>query len=242
MAENSPHRFSLCRLIPLGLLLFAGAAFTLGGGRQYLTFAALAENRGYLQAFVADNGVLAALGYVLIYAALAALSVPAGMLTTLAGGFLFGPWYGALWALVGSTLGATMVFLAARTGLYGLAATAGPRARHLEAGFREDSFNYLVCLRLVPIFPFWLVNLIAGLAGMRLATYVAATFCGMIPGALVYASLGNGLGALIASGQHPDRYMIFRPPLLLPIVGLALLSLLPVGVKRWRGRRREPAQ
>jgi uncharacterized membrane protein YdjX (TVP38/TMEM64 family) len=242
MAENSPRRFSLCRLIPLGLLLLAGGAFVLSGGRSYLTFAALAENREYLQALAAANGVLAALGYMLIYAALTALSVPGAMLMTLAGGFLFGAWFGTLWALVGSTIGATIVFLAARAGLYGLAARAGPRIACIEAGFREDAFNYLLCLRLVPIFPFWLVNLIAGLAGMRLAAYVAATFCGMMPGAFVYASLGNGLGALIANGEHPDRYMIFRPYILLPIVGLALLSLLPVVFKRWRGRRREPAR
>jgi uncharacterized membrane protein YdjX (TVP38/TMEM64 family) len=88
-----------------------------------------------------------------------------------------------------------------------------------------------------------LVNLIAGLAGMRLLSYVAATFLGMVPGALVYASLGNGVGALIANGQHPDRYMIFRPNILLPIIGLAVLALLPVVYKRWRGgRRHEPAQ
>jgi uncharacterized membrane protein YdjX (TVP38/TMEM64 family) len=134
------------------------------------------------------------------------------------------------------------VFLAARNGLYGLAARIGARAERLEAGFREDAFSYLFCLRLVPLVPFWLVNLIAGVAGLRLATYVAATFCGMIPGALVYASLGNGVGTLIESGQHPDRYMIFRPNILLPIIGLAALALLPVVYKRWRGRSHEPAQ
>ena len=90
------------------------------------------------------------------------------MLLTLTAGFLFGPWLGAIYALVGATLGATVVFLAARSGLYGLAARAGPRGRRLEAGFRADAFNYLLVLRLIPVFPFWLVNLVAGLAGMRL--------------------------------------------------------------------------
>ena len=98
-----------------------------------------------------------------------------------------------------------MVFLAARAGLQGLIGRTGPRGQRLEAGFREDAFSYLLSLRLVPIFPFWLVNLIAGLAGMRLSTYVAATFLGMIPGALVYASLGSGAGALIAAGCIPTR-------------------------------------
>jgi uncharacterized membrane protein YdjX (TVP38/TMEM64 family) len=230
MADNRLRRFPLRRLIPLGLLILAGVAFVLCGGRGYLTFAALAEHHEFLESLVAASG------------ALTAMSVPGAMLMTLAGGLLFGPWLGALYALTAATLGATAVFLAARNGLYGLTARIGARAERLEAGFREDAFSYLFCLRLVPLVPFWLVNLIAGVAGIRLATYVAATFCGMLPGALVYASLGNGVGALIESGQHPDRYMIFRPNILLPIIGLAMLALLPVVYKRWRGRRHEPAQ
>jgi uncharacterized membrane protein YdjX (TVP38/TMEM64 family) len=164
------------------------------------------------------------------------------MLLTLAAGFLFGPWLGTLYALVGATIGAVTVFLAARAGLAGLAERAGPRATRLEAGFREDAFNYLLCLRLVPVFPFWLVNLVAGAMEIRLSVYIIATFLGMIPGAFVYASLGNGIGALIAAGQHPDRYMIFRPSILLPLIGLAALALVPVIAKRRRGRSHEPAQ
>ncbi|HXP03613.1 MAG TPA: TVP38/TMEM64 family protein [Stellaceae bacterium] len=243
MAETSPHRCSFCRLIPLGVLLLAAGVFVLCGGRSYLTFATLAHNQDFLRGLVIDGGILAVLGYVLLYAGLTALSIPSAMLMTLAGGFFFGPWLGATYALTGATLGATAVFLAARVGLYGLAACAGPRVQRLEAGFREDAFSYLLCLRLVPVVPFWLVNLIAGLMGMRVLSYIAATFLGMVPGALVYASLGNGVGALIANGQHPDRYMIFRPYILLPIIGLAVLALVPVVYKRWRGgRRHEPAQ
>jgi len=240
MAETNPQIFSLRQLIPLGLLVLAGVVFVLCGGRSYLTFAALAENRDFLRGLVINGGILAVLGYMLLYAGLTALSFPSAMLMTLAGGFLFGPWLGASYALVGSTLGATAVFLAARAGLCGLAARGGPHIARLEAGFREDAFNYLLCLRLVPIVPFWLVNLIAGIAGIRLRSYVAATFLGMIPGAIVYASVGNGLDQVM---EHPDRYMIFRPNILLPIVGLAVLALLPVVYKRWRaGRRHEPAQ
>jgi uncharacterized membrane protein YdjX (TVP38/TMEM64 family) len=240
MAEPNPRRFSFRRLIPLGLLLVAGGVFVLCGGKRYLNFAAFAENQDLLRSLVIDGGILAVLGYILLYAGLTALSVPSAMLMTLAGGFLFGSWLGATYALVGSTLGATAVFLAARAGLYGLAARGGPRAQRLEAGFREDAFSYLLCLRLVPLVPFWLVNLIAGLAGIPLWSYVAATFLGMVPGAIVYANLGHGLGQAV---QHPDRYMIFRPAILLPLVGLAVLALVPVIYKRWRGgRRHEPAQ
>jgi uncharacterized membrane protein YdjX (TVP38/TMEM64 family) len=241
MGDLTLRRFSLYRLIPLGLLVAAGIVFVLCGGRRYLTFAALAEHREFLESVVAASGVVAALGYVLIYAGLTALSIPGAMLMTLTGGFLFGPWLGAALALTAATSGATIVFLTARAGLYGLAAQAGPRAQRLQAGFREDAFNYLLCLRLVPVLPFWLVNLLAGLSGMRLTPYVAATFCGMIPGALVYAGFGSGVGALIETGQHPDRYMTLRPAILLPVVGLAAVALLPVIYKRWRARRHEPA-
>ena len=182
------------------------------------------------------------MGFTLAYAGLTALSVPGAMLMTLAAGFLFGPWLGALYALVGATLGASAVFLAARAGLSDLAEQAGPRVQRLKSGFREDAFSYLLCLRLVPVFPFWLVNLVAGASGMPLWVYVVATFFGMIPGAFVYAGIGNGVSALIASGQHPDPYTIFRPNILLPLLGLALLALLPVIYKRWTGRKREPAQ
>jgi uncharacterized membrane protein YdjX (TVP38/TMEM64 family) len=239
MADPNAQRFSFRRLIPLGVLIVAGAVFVLAGGRQYLTFAALAEHREFLCGLVARGGVLAALGFVLLYAGLTALSVPGAMLMTLAAGFLFGVWLGTVYALIGATIGAGAVFLAARAGLAGLAERAGPRVRRLEAGFREDAFSYLLCLRLVPIFPFWLVNLVAGATGMRLRVYLTATFFGMIPGAFVYASLGNGVGALIAAGRHPDHYVIFRPSILLPLIGLAVLALLPVAYKRWRPR--EPA-
>jgi uncharacterized membrane protein YdjX (TVP38/TMEM64 family) len=242
MVNSSAPRFSFCRLIPLGLLVLAGALFVLAGGRHYLTFTALAEHREFLCNLVAHAGAIAAVGFILGYAGLTALSVPGAMLMTLASGFLFGPWIGTLYALIGATLGAAAVFLAARAGLSGLAARFGPRVVRLEAGFREDAFSYLLCLRLVPIFPFWLVNLVAGATGMRLWVYVVATFFGMIPGAFVYASLGNGVGALIAAGQHPDHYMIFQPSILLPLLGLAVLALLPVAYKRWSGRGREAAR
>ena len=214
MADPNSRSPSLRRLIPLGLLFLAAAVFVLSGGRHYLTFATLVEHHTFLIAFVTQNGTLAALGFILLYAGLTALSVPVAMLMTLASGFLFGPWLGAVYALVAATLGASAVFLAARAGLAGLAERVGPSVQRLQIGFREDAFYYLLCLRLVPIFPFWLVNLVAGASGMQLLIYIAATLFGMVPGAVVYASLGNGVGDLIAAGQHPDHYIIFRPAIL----------------------------
>ena len=157
-----------------------------------------------------------------------------GAVLTIAGGYLLGTWLGALSAVIGATLGATGIFLAARAGFGGLAQRAGPFVGKLEAGFRADAFNYLLVLRLVPIFPFWLVNLVPALVGVRLRSYMLATFLGVIPGTFVYASLGSGLGEIV---QEPDLGIVFHPSVLLPVIGLAVLALIPVSYKHWRGKR-----
>ena len=220
--------------MPLGLVAAAWIAFMLAGGYRYLTFAALAANRDWLCGLVQHWGVLAILAYIAVYGVLIALSVPGAAVLTIAGGLLFGTWVGAVCAVIGATLGATALFLAARAGLGGLAQRAGRFVGRLEAGFRGDAFNYLLVLRLVPIFPFWLVNLVPALVGVSLSTFVIATFLGIIPGSVVYASLGNGLGSVV---EEPDLAIVFKPRVLLPIVGLALLALIPVAYKRWRDRR-----
>jgi uncharacterized membrane protein YdjX (TVP38/TMEM64 family) len=233
--DTSPQRLvSARRLLPLGLLVAAWIGFMLAGGYRYLTFSALAQNRDWLCGLVQQWGILAALVYIAVYSALVALSIPGAAILTIAGGFLFGTWVGGLCALIGATLGATAIFLAARGGLGGLAQRAGRFVGKLEAGFRADAFNYLLVLRLVPIFPFWLVNLVPALVGVRLPTYMLATFLGILPGTFVYASLGNGLGSLV---EEPDLAVIFKPSLIVPIVGLALLALVPVGYKHWRSKK-----
>ncbi len=233
-----PPRFSeLRRLAPLLLLMLVGALFLLLGGGRHLSIAALAANRAWLVAAVARAGVAASAAYILVYATLVALWFPAAELLTITGGFLFGRWFGTLYAVIGATTGATIMFLAARAGLAGLAARTGPRAAALAAGFRRNAFDYLLFLRLLPVFPFWLITIVAGAAGLKLRTFVAGTLIGIIPGAFIYASLGAGLDALIAAGRRPDISVLFRPSILLPLLGLAGLSLLPVVCRRWRRRR-----
>ena len=230
--ETSPQNgISARRLLPLGLLVAAGLAFVAIGGGRYLNFAALAENRDWLCGLVQSWGVVAGLLYIAVYAGLVALSVPGAAVLTIAGGFLFGPWIGTLCAVVGATLGATGIFLATRAGLGGLAQRAGPLAGRLEAGFRADAFNYLLVLRLVFVVPFWLVNLVPALVGVRLSTFVLATFLGIIPGTFVYASFGNGLGDVVG---EPGLGVLLRPSVIGPIIGLVILALVPVGYKRWR--------
>jgi uncharacterized membrane protein YdjX (TVP38/TMEM64 family) len=222
------------RLIPLGVLALGAALFFALGGHRYVSFAALAENREWLVETVAQAGVTGALAFIASYAVLVAISFPGAALLTISSGFLFGPWFGTGYAVGGATIGATIVFLAARAGLAGLAARIGPRADRIAAGFRDNGLNYLLVVRLIPLFPFWLVNLAAGLVGLRLSVFIVGTFIGIIPVTFILANLGNGLGALVAEGQPPDLTVLSSPGILLPLLGLAAFALLPVAFRRWR--------
>jgi len=223
------------RWLPLALLA-AGLGLALALGlHRHLTLDALAAHRVELARFVAQEGILAAAAYVAVYALVVALSVPGATVLTLAGGFLFGTAAATGYAVAGATIGAVAVFLAARSAIGGvLRAKAGPWVARLEGGFRENAFSYMLFLRLVPLFPFWLVNLVPAVLGVPLRVYALATLIGIVPGALVYSSVGNGLGAVLDAGERPDLGLVFRPEILLPLVGLGVLALLPVAVKRWR--------
>ena len=160
---------------------------------------------------------------------------------TLAGGFLFGTVSATIYVVVAATAGATAIFLAARHAFADYVdARAGPRVRAMEEGFRDNALSYLLVLRLVPIFPFWLVNLASALLGVPVRTFVVGTLVGIIPGSFVYAMLGAGLAGVIAAGQRPDLGILFKPEILGALIGLALLSLVPVLYKRIKRARARP--
>jgi uncharacterized membrane protein YdjX (TVP38/TMEM64 family) len=207
----------------------------LTGTLDYLSFAELARNRDWLVGLVEELGFAAPIVFVLVYALCTALSLPTGLLLSTLSGFLFGTWLGGLVNVVGATLGATLIFLAARTALADLLrARAGPFLRKLETGFREDELSYMLVLRLVPLFPFWLVNLAPAFLGVRLSTFIIGTMIGIIPGAWVFVSVGTGLGAILDNGGTPDGSALLEPRVLLSIIGLVVLALIPVIYKRFR--------
>jgi uncharacterized membrane protein YdjX (TVP38/TMEM64 family) len=226
----------LMRFLPLAVLLLAIAAVYASGLADYVSFEQLQHNRAQLHDFVDRHPLLAPLLYMAIYAAVIALSVPGGAVLTVGGGFLFGVGFGTLYVVIAATVGASLVFLAAKTALGdSLRQKAAPWLRRMEDGFRDNALSYLLFLRLIPIFPFWLVNLVPAFLGVPFPTYVVATFLGIIPGTLVYASVGNGLGAVFEAGQSPDLGIIFKPAIILPIIGLAVLALLPVAYRKIKG-------
>jgi uncharacterized membrane protein YdjX (TVP38/TMEM64 family) len=230
---------ALRRFLPLAVLVAAVVAFFALGLGRYLTFQALAEHREWLLAEVARLGFAAPLAFMAIYTTVIALSVPGGAFLTVTAGFLFGTWFGGLYAVIAATCGATVIFLIARTS-FGepLRRRAGPFLRKLEAGFQENAASYLLVLRLVPAFPFWLVNLVPAFLGVSVRTYVVFSFIGMAPATFVYASLGEGLGAIIEAGQSPDLGIIFQWRVLGPLIALAALASLPVIYRWYKARRR----
>lgn len=230
--------FAWGRWLPIGVLVAGLIAFFAFGLNDYVSFDQLALHREALKGWVAEYGLLAALAAGLGYAVMTAFSIPGGALATIVVGFLFGLYAGSAIVVVGATVGATAVFLAARSALGdSLRAKAGKSVRRMEEGFRENAFSYLLFLRLVPVFPFWLVNLVPAFLGVPLRTYVVATVLGIIPGTFVYVSVGNGLGAVFDAGETPDLGIIFRWDILLPIVGLSVLALVPVVYKKLKRRK-----
>lgn len=226
------------RLLSLVILLAVVAAAFAFRIDRYLTLDVLRDNRAALLTYVEHNSLLAALGFMLAYAAVVALSLPGASIMTLAGGFLFGIGLGAGLTVVGATIGAAALFLIARSALGDvLRARAGPFLARMAEGFSKDSFSYLLFLRLVPAFPFWAVNLAPALLGMRLAPFVAATAIGIVPGTTVYSAFGAGLGRVFDAGGEANLKSVFSPTLIAALVGLGVLSLLPIALRRLRERR-----
>ena len=221
------------RLVPLIVVIGGLAAFFLLELNAYLSFEALRHHRQILVAWRSEHFFLLVASFIALYGVIVAFSVPGAVWMTISGGYLFGPMAGTAASVVGATLGAVALFLAARY-CFGdtLRAKAGPAIRKMEAGFHENAFSYLFVLRLVPLFPFWLVNLVPALLRVTLRTFIYTTFFGIIPGTLVFTLVGSGLGSLLDAGQAPDLGIIFELEILLPIAGLVVLSLIPVIYKK----------
>lgn len=222
-------------------LIVAVALFRLSGLDRFLSIEALAENRDWLLAEVGRLGIIAVAVFIAIYAIAVALSLPGALILTITSGFLFGPVLGSVYAVAGATLGAVGLFLFIRVGLGdSMQSRAGGMIDHLRRGFGENALGYLLFLRLLPIFPFWLVNLAAALLAVPLRTFAVATALGIIPGSAVYASFGGGLGSLLDQGKPIDLGSVLTPAVFLPLLALGLLALAPALYRRFN-RSKEAA-
>ncbi len=238
MSEPSGKR-GLVRNLPLiGILIVAAiGAFTL---RDYLSFEALADNREVLVAFRDANYLSTVIVFMAVYIVIVAFSLPGATIATLTGGFLFATFPGALFNIVAATIGATVIFTAARWGLGERLASkmdaSDGAVKKIKDGIDANQWEMLFLIRLVPAVPFFVANLVPALVGVPVARFVITTFLGIIPGAVVYTSVGAGLGEVFAQGEAPNLGIIFEPHILLPILGLCALAALPIVLKALRGK------
>ena len=236
------------RLLPLAIVVAGLIVFFVLGLNRELSLESLVRHHAAIERIVAEHRASAFAAYVLLYITVVAFSIPGALVLTVTGGVVFGTLVGALGAIIGATVGGTIIFLIAR-GAVGeiLVRRAGPTVNKLMAGFRQDAFCYLLFLRLVPLVPFWLVNLVPALAGVRPALFVAATALGIIPGSFVFAFFGSGLDTVIDAQRAAyeaclavggvdchlgfDVHALATPRLVAGFIILGLFALVPVVVK-----------
>jgi uncharacterized membrane protein YdjX (TVP38/TMEM64 family) len=252
----NPARFTAAkRWLPVAVIICLMAVAYGLGVHERISLQSIAAHREELRHFIASNWFQALVIYVLVYACAVALSIPGATLLTIVGGLLFGWLAGAIAAILAATAGATLIFLAAKTSLEeALTRKAGGLVNKIQEGFARDAFNYLLFLRLTPVFPFWLVNIAAALAQVRLRTFVGATLLGITPATFAFSFAGSGLDSIIevqkaaydaclARGDaSPCTFdlqasRLVTPQILVVLGALGFVALLPIGLKRWRAKR-----
>ena len=238
---------------PVIILALMALGFSLGL-HKYLSLQSIADNREALQVFTDKNIVAALCVFMAVYIAAVALSFPGASVLTILAGLLFGWLVGGVAVVFAATLGAVILFKIVHTSFGDvLVKKAGPLLSRINAGFSEDAFNYLLFLRLVPAFPFWLVNIAAALANVKLRTFTLATALGIIPGTFAFASIGSGLDSLITA-QKTDHdacvatqgaaacpfelspSSLITKELIIAFVALGVVSLIPVAIKKWKAK------
>lgn len=224
------------RLLPLAVVLAVGVAgFAMFGDR--LGFQALADSRGDLIAWRDGNFALAAASFIGVYLAVVVFSIPGAIWVSITGGFLFGTVLGTVFNVAAATAGATILFLIARSSLGAwLRDKAAGWVERAARGLERDQISYLLAMRLAPGMPFFVANLIPAFFRVGAVTFVWTTFVGIIPAAIVYTSIGAGIGEVIDRGEVPNLSVFADPMVYGPLLGLMLVSLIPVALKRLRGR------
>lgn len=237
--ENKP---GIWRFLPLAIIVLALIAAYAMGWHKHLTLSTLIESRAMLDSYVNAHPLAAPALFVLLYIALVAMSLPAASLLTIAGGFLFGWVLGGVLVIVAATTGATLLFLAARRACGNFVRQRlGERSARLAEGFEHGAFGYLLILRLAPVFPFWLVNIIPAIFKVPVRTYIGATALGIAPATFAFAYLGHGVETALlsakAAGQDLRVQDLVTPQLTLAFAALAIVAAIPIVIKRLRGAR-----
>lgn len=228
------------RRLPL-LAIAVGAVVGLVYFRQYLSFQALGQNRDWLIGLRDAHYLLTALAFVAIYTLVVVTSLPGALIMTLTGGFLFGLFPGVVFNIGAATLGATLLFVAVRAGFGRDVATRietqGGTVARLQSSLKQNEVWVLLTMRLIPVLPFFICNIVPAFVGVGFWAFVITTFVGILPAGVIYASIGAGLGDIFARGEVPQLNVLLRPEFSLPLIGLAALSALPLVVKYIQSRK-----
>ncbi|WP_235865873.1 TVP38/TMEM64 family protein [Pseudovibrio exalbescens] len=243
------HKGRMLRWMPLGLLLVLLILGVSQGWHHHLSLSEIIRNKQLLQDWVVNHPVRIAVVYMTIYIVAVAVSFPGASLITIAGGFMFGWLFGGMMTIVSATIGATVLFIAARSSLGAtLKERAGPFIGKMASGFRQNAFSYLLFLRLTPVFPFWLVNIAPALFNVSLPTYLMATFIGILPGTFAYTFVGAGLGSVVEAQEalNPgcaaagtceiELRALITPEIVWALIALGIVALIPALTNHLRQR------
>jgi len=225
------------RFIPIAVLGLGLGIAVYFDVHKLLSFEVAGENYGQLKNYIDEQFILSLLLFTLVYSTVVALSIPGATVLSLLYGALLGTWVSGSLVVISATIGASLIFLAARYALQdSLKKRAGPWLNKMSDGFNENATSYMLFLRLVPAFPFFVVNLVPAFMGVKIRIYILTTFFGIMPGTFVFASIGSGIGYVLEQGRTPDLSILSSPEILLPLAALGLLSLIPIAYKKIKRR------
>ena len=221
------------KFLPIMILVLGVVVFFALGGHHYLSLDVIKNNYQSLVNFTDENFIVSCLIFSIVYILVVAFSIPGASVMTLVGGFLFGIYVGSILVVFSATIGAVIVYLAVKSALGEILKNkANGNIEKMRNGFENDAFNYLLSIRLVPIFPFFIINIACGMLGVKFRDFFWATFLGIIPGSVIYVWVGTGLGFALKQGEDLNLGIIFQPQFIVPIIALALLSLVPIILKK----------
>lgn len=236
--KTAPGRLAWRRWLPLGIIVLGLILVIALDLDRFASFQHLREHHQRLTELVAAHYIQALLGYLLLYVLFVALSLPGAIWLTVAAGFLFGAVVGTIMAVIAATLGATLLFLATKTSLGDyLHSHAGPWLAKVERGFADNQWSYLLMMRLFPVIPFFIANLVPAFLGVPLPVFIVTTFIGIIPATAVFATVGAGLGSVLETSADLTLRSLMTPQIEVALVGLAVLAAAPIAVKFLRRRR-----
>ncbi len=228
------------RFLPLMILVALAIGLFASGVTRFLSLAALQTHEAALRVLISEHRLLSLAAFVASYALAATVSLPGAAMLTLSAGYLFGTWLGGSAAVIGASLGAFAAYFVVRTSLGAAlrekAERSGGRLKAVMDGVKDGAFGYILTLRLIPLAPFWLVNVAAALAGAPPRAYALATVMGIMPATFIYSGIGAGIGDVIARGRSPNLGVIFEPRILVPLAALGLLSLAATVYQRLKAR------